>query len=35
MSSPIANSVFAQDKLSIGITLPITRDNDSVVDYSE
>ena len=34
-SSSIANAVFAQGKLSIGITLPITRDDQSVVDYNE
>ncbi|WP_321797947.1 LLM class oxidoreductase [Caballeronia sp. J97] len=34
-SSSIANAVFAQDNLSIGITLPITRDNQSVVDFNE
>jgi luciferase-type oxidoreductase len=33
--SPIANAVFAEDKLSIGITLPITRDNQSIVDFKE
>ncbi len=34
-SSSIANAVFAQDKLSIGITLPITRGNESIVDFNE
>jgi luciferase-type oxidoreductase len=34
-SSSIANAVFAQDKLSVGITLPITRDNQSAVDFNE
>ncbi|SAK50808.1 sugar ABC transporter substrate-binding protein [Caballeronia temeraria] len=34
-SSSIANVVFAEDKLSIGITLPITRDAQSVVDFKE
>jgi luciferase-type oxidoreductase len=34
-SSSIANAVFAQGKLSIGITLPITRDHQSVVDFNE
>jgi luciferase-type oxidoreductase len=34
-SSSIANAVFAQDKLSIGITLPITCDNQTAVDFNE
>jgi luciferase-type oxidoreductase len=34
-SPSIANDVFAQDKLSIGLTLPITGDNQSVVDFNE
>ncbi|SAK54709.1 sugar ABC transporter substrate-binding protein [Caballeronia fortuita] len=34
-SSAIANAVFAQDKLSVGITLPITRDDQSIVDFNE
>ncbi|WP_250516666.1 LLM class oxidoreductase [Caballeronia sp. INDeC2] len=34
-SSSIANAVFAQDRLSIGMTLPITRDNQSTVDFNE
>jgi luciferase-type oxidoreductase len=34
-SFSIANTVFAQDALSIGITLPITGENQSVVDFSE
>ncbi|SAK45224.1 sugar ABC transporter substrate-binding protein [Caballeronia pedi] len=31
----IANTVFAEGKLTIGITLPITGDNQSVVDFNE
>jgi len=34
-SSSIADIVFAEGKLSIGITLPITGDNQSVVDFNE
>ncbi|SAL26392.1 sugar ABC transporter substrate-binding protein [Caballeronia arvi] len=34
-SSSITNAVFAQGKLSIGITLPITGDDQGVVDFSE
>ena len=34
-SSSIANDVFAQDQLSIGLTLPITGDTQSVVDFNE
>ncbi|SAK44414.1 sugar ABC transporter substrate-binding protein [Caballeronia hypogeia] len=33
--SSIANKVFAQGELSIGITLPITGDHQSVVDFNE
>ncbi|SPB13898.1 sugar ABC transporter substrate-binding protein [Caballeronia novacaledonica] len=33
--SSIAKAVFAHDKLSIGITLPITRENQSAVDFTE
>ncbi|SAL42846.1 sugar ABC transporter substrate-binding protein [Caballeronia peredens] len=33
--SSVANDVFARDALSIGITLPITGENQSAVDFDE
>lgn len=35
MTASIANAVFAPGKLSIGMTLPITDDEQGVVDFSE
>ncbi|SAK87878.1 LLM class oxidoreductase [Caballeronia ptereochthonis] len=34
-SSSIASDVFARDELSIGLTLPITADHQSIVDFNE
>lgn len=35
MTASIANAVFSPGKLSIGMTLPITDDEQGVVDFSE